>query len=71
VSNVSASWYGGINFGVRCFIIRTSPNIIRAIVRNEIEVHVACMEEILVARPVGPRPFGRPRCKWEVSIKFD
>jgi hypothetical protein len=26
---------------------------------------------ILVGKPEGRRPLGRPRCKWEDNIKFD
>jgi hypothetical protein len=39
--------------------------------------HVACMGEgrggyrILVGRPEGRRPLGRPRCRWEDSNKMD
>jgi hypothetical protein len=25
----------------------------------------------LVGKPLGKRPFGRPRCKWEDNIKID
>jgi len=38
---------------------------------------VACMEErggvyrILVGRPEGKRPLGRPRCRWEDGIGMD
>ena len=39
--------------------------------------HVACMGEgrdvyrILVGKPEGKRPLGRPRCRWEDNIKMD
>jgi len=39
--------------------------------------HVACMGErrgiyrVLVGKPEGKRPLGRPRCKWEDNIKMD
>jgi hypothetical protein len=39
--------------------------------------HVACMEEgrgayrVLVGRPEGKRPLGRPRHRWEDNIKMD
>jgi hypothetical protein len=26
---------------------------------------------VLVGRPEGKRPLGRPRCRWEVNIKID
>jgi hypothetical protein len=38
---------------------------------------VACMGEgrgayrVLVGRPEGKRPLGRPRCRWEDNIKMD
>ena len=39
--------------------------------------HVACMGEdrgvhrVLVGKPEGRRPLGRPRCRWEDNIKMD
>jgi hypothetical protein len=27
--------------------------------------------KILVEKPEGKRPFGKPRCKWEANIKMD
>jgi hypothetical protein len=39
--------------------------------------HVACMEEgrnvyrVLVGKPEGKRPLGRPRRRWEDGIKMD
>jgi hypothetical protein len=39
--------------------------------------HVACMGEdggvyrVLVRKPEGKRPLGRPRCRWEDNIKID
>jgi hypothetical protein len=39
--------------------------------------HVACRGEgrgvyrVLVRRPKGKRPVGRPRCRWEDNIKLD
>jgi hypothetical protein len=39
--------------------------------------HVACMGErrgvcrVLVGKPEGNRPLGRPRCRWEDNIKMD
>ena len=39
--------------------------------------HVACMEEgrgvhkVLVGKPEGKRPLGRPRRRWEDNIKLD
>jgi hypothetical protein len=28
-------------------------------------------EEVLVEKPEGKRPLGRPRCRWEDNIKMD
>jgi len=39
--------------------------------------HVACMGErrcvyrVLVGKPEGKRPLGRPKCRWEDNIKMD
>jgi hypothetical protein len=57
----------------------SSPNIIRVIklIRMSWAGHVACMGEkrgadrILVGRPEGTRPLGRPRHRWEDNIKMD
>jgi hypothetical protein len=57
----------------------SSPNIIWVIKSRRMrwEGHVACMGEgrgayrILVGRPEGWRPLGRPRHRWEDNIKMD
>jgi hypothetical protein len=57
----------------------SSPNIVRVINSRRMRWagHVACMGEgrgvymVLVGRPKGKRPLGRPRHKWEDSIKMD
>jgi hypothetical protein len=57
----------------------SSPNIIRVIKSRRMKraVHVARMGEkrgayrILVGRPEGRRPLGRPRHRWEDNIKMD
>jgi hypothetical protein len=39
--------------------------------------HVACvgksrgLNRVLVGKPEGRRPLGRPRCRWEDNIKMD
>jgi hypothetical protein len=39
--------------------------------------HVACMgvergvRRVLVGKPEGKRPLGRPRCRWEDNIKME
>jgi hypothetical protein len=56
----------------------SSPNIIRVIKSRRMRWawHVACMGEkrgaywILVGRPEGRRPLGRPRRRWEDTIKM-
>jgi hypothetical protein len=57
----------------------SSPNIVRLIKswRMRRAGHVAHMGEgrgvyrVLVGRPEGKRPLGRPRCRWEDIIKMD
>jgi hypothetical protein len=57
----------------------SSPNIVRVIKSRRMRwaVHVARMGEgrgvyrVLVGRPKGKRPLGRPRCRWEDNIKVD
>ena len=56
-----------------------SPNIVRVIKSRRISWvgHVACMGEmrgvyrVLVGKPEGKRPLGRPRRRWEDNIKMD
>ena len=55
-----------------------SPNIVRIIKSRKMRWagHVACMEEgrvvhkVLVGKPKGKRPLGRPRHRWEDNIKM-
>jgi hypothetical protein len=57
----------------------SSPNIVRVIKSRRMRWarHVARMTEltgvyrVLVGRPEGNRPLGRPRCRWEDNIKLD
>jgi hypothetical protein len=57
----------------------SSPNIVRVIKSRRMRWagHVACMGEgrggyrVLVRRPEGKRPLGRPRRRWEYNIKMD
>jgi hypothetical protein len=57
----------------------SSPNIIRQIKsrRRRWTGHVARMGEgrkahmVLMGKPEGKRPLGRPRCRWEDGIKMD
>jgi hypothetical protein len=54
----------------------SSPNVIR-VIKSRRNAHVAYMVEgrgvyrVLVGRPEGKRPLGRPRRKWEDNIKMD
>jgi hypothetical protein len=57
----------------------SSPNIVRVIKSRRLRWagHVARMDEgrgvyrVLVRRPEGKRPLGRPRRRWEDNIKMD
>jgi hypothetical protein len=57
----------------------SSPNIVRVIKSRMMRLagHVARVGEgrrvhrVLVGRPDGKRPLGRPRCRWEDNIKLD
>jgi hypothetical protein len=57
----------------------SSPNIVRVIksMRMRWAGHVACMGQgrdvyrILVGRPEGKRPLGRPRRRWDENIKLE
>ena len=54
-----------------------SPNMVRVVISRRIRWarHVACMGEMkdvcLVGKPEGKRPLGRPRHRWDDSIKMD
>jgi len=56
-----------------------SPNIVRVIEPRRMRWagHVACIGEgrgvprVLVGKPEGKRPLGRPRRRWEDNIKMD
>jgi hypothetical protein len=55
------------------------PNIVRVVKLRRMRWagHVVCMREdrgvhrVLVGKPEGKRPLGRPRCRWEDNIKMD
>ena len=55
------------------------PNIVRVIKSRRMRWagHVACMGEgrgvyrVLVGKPEGKRPLGRPRSRWEDNIRMD
>jgi 3-oxoacyl-ACP reductase-like protein len=57
----------------------SSLNIVRVIKSRRMgwAGRVACMEErrdiyrVLVGKPEGRKPLGRPRCRWEDNIKMD
>jgi hypothetical protein len=60
-------------------ILYSSPNIIRHIKSRRMRCvgHVACMGEernvyrVLMGKPEGKRPVGRPRHRWEDGIRMD
>ena len=57
----------------------SSSNIVRVIKSRRMRWagHVACMGEergacrVLVGKPEGKRPLGRPRCRWVDNISMD
>jgi len=57
----------------------SSPNIVRVIISRRMRWvgHVARMGEkrrayrVLVGKPEGKRPMGRPRCRWVDNIRMD
>ena len=59
--------------------MHSSPNIIRSLESRRLRWagHVARMEQsrnvyrVLVGKPEGKRPLGRPRCRWEDNIEMD
>jgi hypothetical protein len=60
-------------------VLYSLPNNVRVVKSRRMRSagHVACMGEgrsvhrVLVGKPEGKRPLGRPRCRWEDSIKRD
>jgi hypothetical protein len=56
----------------------TSPNVIRVAKSSRMRwvEHVACKEQvrnaykILVGKPEGKGPLGRPKCRWEDNIRM-
>jgi hypothetical protein len=61
------------------YALYSSPNIIRVIKSRRLRwaEHVGCMEErrgacrVLVGKPEGRRPFGRPTHRWEDNTAMD
>jgi hypothetical protein len=57
----------------------SSPDIIRQVKKRQMRRagHVACMGEerkvykVLVGKPEGRRPLGRPRHRWEDGVRMD
>ena len=64
---------------MNCNGLYSSPNIVRVIksIRMRWAGHVAHMGEgrgvyrVLVGKPEGKRPLGRPRRRWEDNIRMD
>jgi hypothetical protein len=61
------------------YVVYSSPNIMRQIKSRRMRWagHVACMGEesnvcrVLMEKPEGKRPLGRPRRRWEGGIRLD
>jgi hypothetical protein len=74
---VDGSWRKLHNDGLHS--LYSSPNIVRVIKSRSMRWagHLARMGEgrgvyrVLVGRPEGKRPLGRPRRRWEVNINLD
>jgi hypothetical protein len=47
------------------------PNIINQVKEHEMKGHIGGNWWILVGKPEGKRPLGRPRCRWVDNIKMD
>jgi hypothetical protein len=70
--------YDQIRYNVHTSGLYSSPSIVRVIKARRMRWagHVACMGEvrgaysILVGRPEGRRPIGRPRRRWEDNINI-
>jgi hypothetical protein len=78
--DLKGRWMGcGENCIMMNFSLYSSPNIVRVIKSRRLRwvEHVAHMGEgrgvyrVLVGKPKGKRPLGRPRNKWEDNIKLD
>ena len=60
-------------------VLYSLPNIVRVVKSRRMRWagHVACMGEgrgvyrVLLGKPEGKRPLGRPRHRWEGNIKMD
>jgi hypothetical protein len=74
---VTGEWRGLHN--KRLHALYLSVNIIRVIKSKRLRwaVHIACLGvrkgayKVLVGKPEGRRPLGRPRHKWEDNIEMD
>jgi hypothetical protein len=73
---------GDKHFDAQYFILTlvyTWHNILRVVKSRQMKWagHVAHLGEdrsvhrLLVGKPVGKRPLGKPRCRWEDNIKMD
>jgi hypothetical protein len=79
VRNLVSHFEGGKQHNDELRNLYYSPNFVRVIKSRRMRWtgHVACMGEgrgvykVLVWRPEGKRPLGRPRSRWEGNIKMD
>ena len=70
--------FAKVKVKVNCTLV-SLPNIVRVVKSRRLRWagHVACMGDdrgvhrVLVGKPEGKRPLGRPRHRWENNIKMD
>ena len=77
---VEVTGWGGKNYIMRSLNdLYSSLNVVWVIKSRRMRWvgHVVCVGErrgmyrVLVGKPEGKRPLGRPRCRWEDNIKMD
>ena len=76
---LTINFYVGLSHNEELSDLYSLPNIVRLVKSRRMRWpgHVARMGEwrgvhsVLVGKPEGKRPLGRPKCRWEDNIKMD